>query len=252
MGTDSIPTRSNNTTIFAEHLNLLRDILIGDLVPRNASGVAEADAGSLGTDSLKFLKAFIESGYWSPGDIKPHYSYLGAVGSGQGWMKCDGRIINETNYDAEFSSGDWAKYVGTSPLDGKYLPNLATRFLKGTNLTTQNGSSPITPEGNNDSKIDLAHTHSVPGLQMTQYSSIQHQNYGYNSSGSLVIGADTTATADGIMMGFDIGTPAPNATGIPNQSLYTLGGTTGPASNAVSLQSIEPENIAVEFYMRVI
>ena len=59
MGTDTIPTRSDSTTILATWWNVFKSVLDGDFVPRNGSGVAAALAGSLGSSTYPWLKAFI-------------------------------------------------------------------------------------------------------------------------------------------------------------------------------------------------
>jgi hypothetical protein len=119
MSTESIPRRKG--TIHASFCNLIKSVLAGDIVPRNSKGVAAASAGSIGAAGLEWLRAFISCGHWDVGDEIEHHSYNGTVAIAQGFMKCDGRIINETNYDLEHGAGSWDKYIGASPLNGKYL-----------------------------------------------------------------------------------------------------------------------------------
>jgi len=59
MGADSIPARSNGQTINETWFNLLRTVLNGDLIPRNASGVATAIAGALGSSTYPWFKLFL-------------------------------------------------------------------------------------------------------------------------------------------------------------------------------------------------
>jgi hypothetical protein len=59
MGTDTIPARSSGQTIVASFFNLLRDVLNGNHVPRNSSGVATDVAGDLGTSTLRWNDAYI-------------------------------------------------------------------------------------------------------------------------------------------------------------------------------------------------
>lgn len=60
MGTDNIPARSGGQTITAQFFNLLRSVLGGDLVPRNASGVPTDLAGAIGTSTYRMLSAFAQ------------------------------------------------------------------------------------------------------------------------------------------------------------------------------------------------
>lgn len=62
MGTNTIPEATDGTIIPASNHNSLRDALKQDIVPRNASGVATNNAGSLGTSSFKFSDILIEGG----------------------------------------------------------------------------------------------------------------------------------------------------------------------------------------------
>jgi hypothetical protein len=63
MGLDTIPTRLDDNRIKAVWANIFRDVLIGDLVPRNVSGVATAGAGSLGDSLTQWLTAYLRTLY---------------------------------------------------------------------------------------------------------------------------------------------------------------------------------------------
>lgn len=63
MGLDTIPARSDNTTIYAEHVNVFRRVLAEDLVPRNTSGVITDEGGSLGTSTYRWLNGYIRNLY---------------------------------------------------------------------------------------------------------------------------------------------------------------------------------------------
>jgi len=54
MGTETIPNRSNGQVIDASHMNLLKSVIKGDNVPRDAAGVATTLEGALGTSTLLF------------------------------------------------------------------------------------------------------------------------------------------------------------------------------------------------------
>lgn len=274
MGTNTINDRSPGQTVQAADNNQHNDALQGDLVPRNTSGVATADAGSLGTQTFPFKRAEITSGHWAAGDVKVHHSYNGLVSAGQGWMKCDGRVINSTNYDAEHGAGSWNTYVGSSPLDGKFLPSLIGRYPVGVNLTNQDGTSAITPLGNSGNSINIQHSHTVNShshttgthqhqvMEFTGGISSAHQTFDLGGTGQNI----TTATSGGAVV------PQIRARQTPSQSIWTgqagndptrtytslaSAGTTGNTSpgtdNQLSTgQSIQPDSIGFQYFMRII
>lgn len=63
MGQDTLPNRSDGTTIFADHVNVYKRALLQDIVPRDASGVATDVGGSLGTSTLRWLAAHLQTLY---------------------------------------------------------------------------------------------------------------------------------------------------------------------------------------------
>lgn len=252
MGNDSIPSRVTGQTIIDEFFNLLKRVLSGALVPRNTSGIATDLSGDLGTESLRYKKAFIASGYFSAGDIKPHHSFDGLVGPGQGWMLMDGREINEENYDAEHGEGSWETFIGSSPLEGLLLPDTRNdTYLAGSEQTTADGESAIPQVGSN------THSHSIPNHN--------HQWYGWSndpdSHDTVFIGSLASPTAARVNAN-----PQPknaNVVGIAIQAAaQTLVGGSSPAANGslwTSNTSISagtsdgrPKSINVQFYMRII
>jgi hypothetical protein len=97
---DTIPARSNGQTINETWFNLIRSVLGVDLVPRNASGVATAVAGSLGSATYPWLKVF-----------------LGLAASGLSIEESSGSII--------FKVGGVTKFrVSSSGIDRSYLAPL--------------------------------------------------------------------------------------------------------------------------------
>ncbi len=199
-------------------MHAINQTLIGDLVPRNPSGVAQSIAGALGTVFYPFKKMFIVAGEYGPGDIIWAYDFAGMIPPGQGWMKMDGRIVSEANYDAEHGAGSWAEYAAASPLVGKYLPNMTGKYLIGTSGSTQNGLVPITYAGNPAHKVNLAHTHTAINVSTVA------------RSGTNYFSMDNTA-------------------GFPDWDHNH----SAVANSALSAeQVIQPESIAVRYYMRVI
>lgn len=145
------------------HVNQYFQALSQNVVPRNSSGVATDEAGSLGTSTFEWKNANIVTGYWQAGDIKCHHTFNGLLPVAQGWMLMDGRIINLANYDAEHAAGNWVTYIGSSPIDGRFLPDMNNKYIIGVGTTAQDGTAPITSIGNTSHEINIAHTHNVDG-----------------------------------------------------------------------------------------
>lgn len=249
MGTTTIPSRSDTQTIFAAHENTMRDALLIDIVPRNSSGVATDGAGSLGNASLKWLKAHIESGYWSIGDVKAHHTFNGAAPIGQGWMLCDGRLVNEANYNTEHAAGNWATYIGSSALDGLNLPNMTDKYLVGSASTTQDGTSPLTFDGNVSNQIDNSHTHGLP--------THNHEWLVENATGSAQSSFDTGGNSQNLSAGSTkTGSAIASvvaANGIPVAgNSFTDNASPTVGSSQSSTQSIQPESLKVLYFMRII
>lgn len=239
MGINTLATKSPGDFESEEDFNQYRDALIENNVPRNTAGIPSDNAGSLGSDGIKWLKAKIVKGYWSAGDIKLHHSYDGTVPIDQGWFPCDGTIINETNYDAFHGVGSWIKYVGTSIFDGKYTPDLVGKIMAGTNDTTQDGTSPITTVG--DSSIDLTHTHSS--------ASHNHQWYQNNIATS---GNALTTTASYIGHSYDSSGNILSLSGGDLAGDYYTDNITPTINSTTDSVTTIPESIEAVHYIRII
>lgn len=61
MGTNQLFLRSPGEVIRAAHVNDYFNALVGELVPRNASGIAQNNQGSLGNNDFRFDNAYINS-----------------------------------------------------------------------------------------------------------------------------------------------------------------------------------------------
>lgn len=59
MGTDTIPVRSDGSTITHAWFDLLRSVLDGNLVPRDNTGTALDGAGNIGDGTYNFAKLFV-------------------------------------------------------------------------------------------------------------------------------------------------------------------------------------------------
>ena len=248
MGTNNLSTKNDGDVISADDPNQFKTALDSDLVPRNSSGVPTDEAGDLGTSSLKWRRAEIASGFFFPGMMVPVHTYNDTVTPGQGWMKCDGRVINEENYNTEHGAGSWDKYIGSSDLDGKYLPDMTDNiYLAGTDETTQDGSSALTTIGESGSIIDFSHTHTVDhNHKYVKFNGIGEIPQIYDASGNLITptaGANQTVDSP-----FSAGS---NGSNNP-VDLYTEKVAAVTSSAGGSTQSVKPESLEVIWYMRII
>lgn len=232
----------------------------GTLLPIDST-VSSATTGTyeLGSSSYAWKKYNIACGDWKVGDIKAHHSYNGLEGPGQGWMLCDGRLINQTNYDAEHGAGSWASYIDSSTLTGYYLPDLVQRYQIGVSATTQSGASSITSIGLTSHTIDLQHlhtgaAHSHAWLNNSDATKAQT----YDSVGALIA---FTISSSGVGTQYIRGnTGAADGSVIANNSskiAYTefssaLTTNYGSWTTTLTTKNIQPRSIAVQFYMRIV
>lgn len=235
MGTKRTIQRTNGLVIDDDWFNQIRAALCGDWVPRDAAGRVLDGAGEFGKAIKRFKRAFFAEGDWSLGDYKMHHSYNGAVSAGQGWMLCDGRTVTEANYDAEHGSGSWEMYCSDSPLVNKYLPNYTDRFIVGASETAQDGSVAITAVGLGGHVLDLEHNHKW--LAITP----------------VTLAAKTFDAA---------GAPVDFTTGFTKDGGYysTITSTANRLTSAdkyvsktlSAAQSVKPESIELQIYMRIV
>lgn len=69
MGLDTIPDRSDDTKIVADAFNLLKRVLSGVFVPRDASGGPVASAGSLGQSALSWTSHVVGTIFFKSGSF---------------------------------------------------------------------------------------------------------------------------------------------------------------------------------------
>lgn len=232
MGLANIPSAADGTPIPSSDHNALAAALKVDLVPRNSSGNATANAGQLGTPTFPWKRADITTGYFVCGDVKMFHDYNGLLSPGQGWMKMNGDICNETNYDAIHGAGSWDLYIVTSPLDGKYLPNANDKYPMGKTNTTQAGTVAITFVGNASHQINIQHSHTVNSHTHT----IAHTH-------SLPAGVNVDAPGTS-------GHLSPTT----DQPSNASSGAAAPGTNnaLTTTQNIQPHTLELEFWMRII
>lgn len=257
MGLGNLQTKTAGQIIDANDPNQYKQALSVDQVPRNVSGVPTANAGTLGTSTYPFKRADITTGYLFCGLVIQFISYNGLLTPGQGWFKMLGGIINETNYDVIHGAGSWDLYIGSSLLDGKYAPNMTSIYSVGATTTTQTGVGAFTTVGNASHVASFSHTHT------TNISNHYHWWYQrdaagtsaktWSSSGTIVTFA--TGSKSGGALAIQLG----SATGILDtgdnvNSTSTALGTTSPTSSTPSpgTLNIQPESIAMEYWIRII
>lgn len=265
MGIGAISDVADATVADASDINQYSAALRQDHVPRNASGIAANDSGSIGQSTLKWLKAHIASGYWTCGDIKPHHSYNGAAPIDNGWFPCDGTIINQTNYDAIHGVGAWTTYIGSSILDGKYAPDLLNGYITGVASTTKDGTASITNIGNTGNTINVDHFHAVSNHTHTETlhnhiwydsktASVEDISYDTNGDSVDINGGATVKDAG--VFGINSTSGAAEALGdkftAKNTSSSTGGSTPNTDSKLSGAQDIRPNSLEATYYVRII
>lgn len=171
------------------------------------------------------------------GSITMFHTFNGAVSIPRGWMKCNGDVVNSTNYESIHGGGTFTTdAIAAGALNAKNLPNLVSRYPVGVSNTTQNGSVAITAVGNSGNTTDSSHVH-----QTYNYINDATTAQVYNSSGAL-----TNVTADTRTGGVHIKTfSGGTETSILGMDTYTSDA--GPTS-----LSIQPDSIEVIFIIKVV
>jgi len=145
--------------------NTVQQAMCEDLLPRNSDGDPEDFAGSLGTSDYPFLKANVKTGHLANGFIVPFYDYNGLLPIPHGYMLMNGDQITRAAYNVQHRTGVsdttdyWAIYVGSSQFEDLYLPGGEGRFLAGSDDALEDGTAPISEQGNPSSSVNLAHDH---------------------------------------------------------------------------------------------
>jgi hypothetical protein len=133
-------------------------------------------------DTINVVSSFI-------GETKMMHTFNGAIPIPRGWMKLvGGADVSEAKYDLIHGDGAWVEdNVASSPLVGKYLPDMTGKYPTGATLTSQDGDTQISSIGNAgntiDTTVDLTHNHMTyeEGEQ-----NVTGGDYVWNSSGTKI------------------------------------------------------------------
>ena len=257
MGDNNLTTYSDGDTIPSDSVNQYKTALVGDAVPRNASGAPTSGAGDLGTSTYPYKKSHVVNGSFFTGQVIMMHDFNGTLTPGQGWMKLNGDVVNLANYDTLHGAGSWATYVVSSTLDGVNLPDMADKYVMGKAATSQDGSAPITAVGNASNQVNIAHTHTVNNLHNHQWLSETGSNpYDYDtftSAGNAQSLAERTTTGTQVRI-----TPATSGTamiGVTDPDCYTTNqgnASTATTSSLSTTQSIQPHSIEMQYWIRIV
>lgn len=158
-------------------------------------------------------------------------------------MLCDGRTVSQAHYDTEHGSGHWATYVGSSPINGKNLPDFTgDKLAYGVAATTQDGSSPISTVGADG--FDIGHVHEWYQYTSDGIAGVNDLNKSYNSAGTLTAIAKSSGAKDASHKGWCIGTDATASQWGTSISMYT--------DQLTARTSTLPNCNEFQVYMRII
>lgn len=255
MSDNTLATKANGNKIKAGDVNQYFNALKEDLVPRNSSGAPTDEEGSLGTSTYKWSTIHakdinVVNGSFFCGQVIMFHDFGGTLSPGQGWMKMDGSIVNETNYDAIHGAGSWATYIGTSPIGGKYLPDQAGKTVFGTADTSQTGAAAITSEGNaGHSIVTPMHTHTAPNHRHRWYraGASNASDKTYDIDGNFVdLAAQSKSPNQSTVQ------PSSNSTGLVDSFTSDPIGASSTGSSGEMTLDVQNEGHAYEFWMRII
>ena len=267
MGNNTLETKSAGQTISQDDVNQYKTAMNGDLVPRNTSGAPTTDGGNLGNSTYAWKKADITTGYLFPGQVIMFHDFNGTLTPGQGWMKLNGDVVNSTTYDAIHGAGSWTTYIGSSSLSGLNLPDSTDKYPVGTASTAQDGSSPITYDGNASNQIDFSHTHTMNTLHNHKWHRSDNVAGNLDFSTFTSAGAEQSYTRAAVNVGGASVFITGGTSGSPTSEAAVRGATDtngecytdndGASSEATSsslsaTQNIQPHSFAVEYWIRII
>jgi len=215
---------------------------------------AQTDAGSPLNETL--MEGLRQRSLLVPvGAVTWVHDFNGLINPPEGFMKANGQLCNEANYDSEHGAGTWDLEVGTSPLDGLYLPNLVSKYAVGSSTTPQTGETPIPSVGNTSHEIAFTHTHTANHNHKWYESNGNNaHDQTYNSGGAAVTlpeilkhptsgGPYNLLLSTSVSFGY--------AANTINDS-YTDNDSTTSSTGSVATKNIQPESIALIPYIRIV
>jgi hypothetical protein len=193
----------------------------------------------------------IRSGYI--GEVIAFHTFNGTLSIPRGFMKLNGDVVNQTNYDAIHGAGAYVTDgIASSAILSKNLPNATDKYLTGVASTTQDGSAPITYVGNASNQVNLQHTHSIAAHNHQWYNvdSGSSNDESYNSAGTAInlpVTSLNNGTGEAIMT-----TNRSNGDTYIESNLYTANESLTTNSSGSTTQSIRPHSVEVIYLIKVI
>lgn len=246
---ESIETFNNTTKL--DDQNLQDGAITTATIATSAVTAAKIDADAVTTSKIANLAvtrakmATIDAPFI--GEVRMMHTFNTTLTLPRGWMKLNGDVVNQTNYETLHGAGTYATDgVAASPLLNKNLPNAISKYPVGVSTTTQNGSSAITYVGNASNQINIQHSHVVDDHNHHWYNLGVTQDSSYASNGTTLVGFTGAGNNNGIAFN-----TAPTANSI--QTDFYTGDTSANTNNAGSTtQSIQPHSFELIYIMKVI
>lgn len=207
MGTNSLNSAIDGEVIPASDINQFKTAMNGDIIPRNTSGIAEADAGDLGSSTYPYKDLHISGDInLSGGKFIPVGSYMDYIFSTapQGWLLANGDTIGNVGSGATHESANYeALFLGCvndfgnagtevfASGDTVLLPDLRGYFRRG----WDNGRGIDSGRAINTVQADQNQNHNHGGGDHTH--SLQWQGSSSGSSTVAIIDGDPFAGTTG-------------------------------------------------------
>jgi hypothetical protein len=192
--------------------------------------------------------------YGPIGTIISFHSFNGLLTLPRGFMKMNGDVVSQANYDAIHGAGAYVTDgIASSALLTRNLPNANSKYLTGSATTTQDGTVAITYVGNSGNTINIQHDHTVDSHNHVWWDFVSGED-------------DQTYDSDGNTFEVDVDMGANGAdaadTGLrlvqKNEGVhlgvngYTSNQTPGTDNQLSTTQSIRPHSVEVMMLIKVI
>jgi hypothetical protein len=186
------------------------------------------------------------------GTVVSFHTFGGALSIPRGFMKMNGNVVNQANYDAIHGAGAYVTDgIAASALLTRNLPNAESRYLTGVATTTQDGTGVFSYAGNAGNQVSIAHTHTIPAHNHQWY------NYTNNADANAWDSTGSTETINTGVLDVDDGAGLVFSTGedgerILGEDLYTNNQTLTTNSGGSTTQNIRPDSVEVIMLIKVI